>query len=89
MTWKFDARLGIALDSGKRSAAEGMIYTVETIALQQDIGFLAAVAGAEGYLPVDGVYASVAMGAARRFPCAGPNCPTPISASSKKPAGSA
>lgn len=65
--WEFDARLGIALDAGKRSAAEGMIYTAETVALRRqgkdmktgeqwfDTGFLAAVTGADGYLPADGL----------------------------------
>lgn len=65
--WTFDPRLGIALDPGKRSAAEGMIYTAETVALRRrgkdpqagkewhDTGFLVGVAGAEGGLPTAGL----------------------------------
>ncbi len=65
--WKFDPRLGIALDTAKRSAAQGMIYTAQTIALQRqgkdgetgkelfDTGFLASVSGAEELLPADGL----------------------------------
>ncbi len=65
--WQFDPRLGIALDPDKRSAAEGMIYTAETIALRRqgkddasgkerfDTGFLATVTGAEGQLPAGGL----------------------------------
>lgn len=39
--WKADARLGIALDPTTRSAADGKIYTAETVALHPGIGFLA------------------------------------------------
>lgn len=53
--WKSDPRLGIALDSHSRTAAEGRIYTAETVALCQDVGFLAGVQGAEGLLPKDGL----------------------------------
>jgi CRISPR-associated protein Cmr3 len=53
--WAFDPRLGIALDVGKRSAEQGKIYTAETVALHQQVGFLASVIGADGYLPADGL----------------------------------
>lgn len=43
--WKFDSRLGIALDADKRSAADGKIYTSEAVALSEGIGFLAASSG--------------------------------------------
>lgn len=38
--WQTDTRLGIALDSTKRKAADGKIYTVETVALCPKIGFI-------------------------------------------------
>lgn len=43
--WKLDSRLGIALDAEKRSAADGMIYTSEAVALQPGVGFVTAYAG--------------------------------------------
>lgn len=39
--WQIDARLGIALDYTKRSAADGKIYTTETVALKPGVGFVA------------------------------------------------
>jgi len=44
--WLTDARLGIALDPKKRSAADGKIYTAEAIALLPTIGFVARYDGA-------------------------------------------
>lgn len=44
--WQIDARLGIALDAKKRSAADGKIYTTETVAMQQGVGFVAGYEGA-------------------------------------------
>lgn len=38
--WQIDARLGIALDSTKRSAADGKIYTTETVAMKPKVGFI-------------------------------------------------
>ncbi len=43
--WASDPRLGIALDVQKRSAADGKIHTTETIALANNIGFIAASTG--------------------------------------------
>jgi len=43
--WATDPRLGIALDAEKRSAADGKIYTTETIALAKDVGFITASSG--------------------------------------------
>ncbi|MGB4466703.1 MAG: type III-B CRISPR module-associated Cmr3 family protein [Azovibrio sp.] len=43
--WKLDSRLGIALDAEKRSAADGMIYTSEAVALKPGVGFVAAYEG--------------------------------------------
>lgn len=43
--WQLDSRLGIALDAKKRSAADGMIYTSEAVALKEGVGFVAAYEG--------------------------------------------
>ncbi|NJD34630.1 MAG: type III-B CRISPR module-associated protein Cmr3 [Betaproteobacteria bacterium] len=62
--WKTDARIGIALDPEKRSAAKGRLYTTEGIALGKintqhsqftgdDVGFVLSVAGADGLVPKD------------------------------------
>lgn len=53
--WSTDSRLGIALDGTKRTAAEGRIYTTETVALGEGVGFLVGVDGAAGYLPGEGL----------------------------------
>jgi CRISPR-associated protein Cmr3 len=45
--WQTDARLGIALDPITRSAADGKIYTTETIALRDKVGFIASSTGHE------------------------------------------
>lgn len=43
--WQIDSRLGITLDPTKRSAADGKIYTSETIALKAKVGFIASSSG--------------------------------------------
>ncbi|PPD19349.1 MAG: type III-B CRISPR module-associated protein Cmr3, partial [Methylobacter sp.] len=53
--WKIDSRLGIALDAQGRTTEEGQLYTVETVALAEDLGFLTGAAGAENLLPANGV----------------------------------
>lgn len=49
--WQSDPRLGIALDPMTRSAADGKIYTSETIALKRGMGFITAFAGCDKKLP--------------------------------------
>ena len=50
--WQSDPRLGIALDSTRRRAAEGQLYTTEGIRLARNVGFLVTVDGVpEGLLP--------------------------------------
>ena len=44
--WVFDQRVGVGLDAGKRSAAEGRLFTVQAVAMREGVGFLAAIAGA-------------------------------------------
>lgn len=53
--WKYDARLGIALEPASRAAAEGKIYTTETVAMSENHGFLVGVQGAAGLLPKSGL----------------------------------
>ena len=53
--WLSDQRLGIALDSNKRTAATGRIYTAETIAMAQDHGFVVGIEGENGLLPDNGL----------------------------------
>lgn len=53
--WALDSRLGIALDNASRTAATGMLYTTETVALRKDIGFLTRIEGADGSLPNSGL----------------------------------
>lgn len=51
--WQTDPRLGIALDPMTRSAADGKIYTTETIALKKGIGFIAAYESSANHLPAE------------------------------------
>jgi CRISPR-associated protein Cmr3 len=51
--WQTDPRLGIALDPTTRSAADGKIYTTETIALKKGIGFITAYEGSAKELPAE------------------------------------
>jgi CRISPR-associated protein Cmr3 len=53
--WQSDNRLGIAMDSSRRSAAQGRIYTSETVAMKEDVGFFVGVDGVEGCLPSSGL----------------------------------
>lgn len=53
--WCYDVRLGIALNAASRSTETGRIYTAETVALAPEAGFLVAVHGADGLVPVDGL----------------------------------
>lgn len=48
--WKIDSRLGIALDAAGRTAIEGQLYTVDAVALNENIGFLTGIDGADGLL---------------------------------------
>lgn len=45
--WRFDERVGVGLDEGTRSAADGKLFTTRAIALAEGVGFVAAVAGAD------------------------------------------
>lgn len=52
--WQYDTRLGIALNSEKRTAETGRIYTAETVSLAPNIGFVVGVSGADGMVPRNG-----------------------------------
>ena len=45
--WSKDERLGIALSAQTRTAEEGRLYTTESIALKQGVGFVVGIAGAD------------------------------------------
>lgn len=47
--WATDERLGIALHNGTRTAEDGKLYTTESIALKEGVGFVAEITGAENY----------------------------------------
>ncbi len=49
--WGLDPRLGIALDRTSGTTDTGMLYTVETVGLCDDVGFLVRIDGADGLLP--------------------------------------
>ncbi|NWG74438.1 MAG: type III-B CRISPR module-associated protein Cmr3 [Rubrivivax sp.] len=45
--WSVDPRVGVGLDTVKRRAADRQLFTVQAVALQPGVGFLATVAGSE------------------------------------------
>ena len=53
--WQVDPRLGIALDGTSRTAIKSQLYTVDTVAVEQNIGFLVGVDGADGLIPEQGI----------------------------------
>lgn len=53
--YKSETRLGIALDSSSRTAAEGQLYTTEAITFHPDCGFLVGIQGAGDALPDTGL----------------------------------
>lgn len=53
--YKREPRLGIALDTGARTAADGAIYTTEAIAFTPNAGFLIGIEGLQDQLPERGL----------------------------------
>ena len=53
--WSLDSRLGIALEAGRNTVADGQLYTSEAVALKPGVGFVAQVAGADGLIPQGGL----------------------------------
>lgn len=53
--WSVDQRLGIEIDNSTSTAASGQLYTSEAVSLDAGVGFVARVAGADGFLPEDGL----------------------------------
>ena len=39
--WSLDSRLGIALEAGRNTVADGRLYTSEAVALKPGVGFVA------------------------------------------------
>jgi len=70
--WVLDERVGVGLDAERRRAADGQLFTVQAVALHQDIGFLASVTGAlppaDGVLRFGGDGRGAAVRAARHQP---------------------
>ncbi|MFA7667754.1 MAG: type III-B CRISPR module-associated Cmr3 family protein [Burkholderiaceae bacterium] len=73
--WRFDERVGIGLDRGKRSAADGKLFTVRAIAFHENTGFLAGVHGAR--MPHKGLLRFGGDGRAVRVQAATPRIPMP------------
>ncbi|MDT8407922.1 MAG: type III-B CRISPR module-associated protein Cmr3 [Methylococcales bacterium] len=46
LLWSLDARVGIGMNSATRSVEEGKLFTTQAVAMNQGVGFLAAVSGA-------------------------------------------
>lgn len=44
--WSLDHRVGVGLDTATRRAADGRLFSVQAVAMQPGVGFLAAVSGA-------------------------------------------
>lgn len=53
--WSLDSRLGIALEAGLNTVADGQLYTSEAVALKPGVGFVAQIAGADGLIPQGGL----------------------------------
>jgi len=51
--WTIDSRIGIGLDSGTRSVAEGKLFSSQAVALCRDVGFVVGIIGAQP--PRDGL----------------------------------
>lgn len=77
--FKRESRLGIALDPGARTAAEGAIYTTEAIAFAAQSGFLVGIDGMRGQLPPSGLLrlGGDGKGAAYRHVDFAPSAPSP------------
>lgn len=45
--WSLDARIGIGMNAATRSAEEGKLFSAQAIVMKKDVGFLAAVSGAQ------------------------------------------
>ena len=45
--WQLDARVGVGVDAATGRADDGKLFTVQAVAFMRDVGFLAAVRGAE------------------------------------------
>jgi CRISPR-associated protein Cmr3 len=51
--WRYDLRVGVGLSPATRSVEEGKLFSVNTVALEPGVGFLASIAAAD--LPADGL----------------------------------
>ncbi|MCK6556860.1 type III-B CRISPR module-associated protein Cmr3 [Candidatus Binatia bacterium] len=53
--WKVDARVGIALDTGRRTTRPGKLYAADAVSLAPEAAFLVACRGGGDRLPRDGL----------------------------------
>jgi CRISPR-associated protein Cmr3 len=51
--WRYDLRVGVGLSADTRSVAEGKLFSVNAVAFEPGVGFLAAIDGADP--PADGL----------------------------------
>jgi len=66
--WKIESRIGVGLDTDRRAAADGRLFTAEAVALHNGVGFLATVCGAQvpdGVLRLGGDGRAAAVRAAK------------------------
>ena len=78
--WRLDDRVGVALAQDTRSAEEGKLFTVQGVALKQDVGFLVEVVGAEppstGLVRLGGDGRGAALSPVGTFQCPRPDYAT-------------
>lgn len=72
--WKFDARVGIGMSAATRSVEEGKLFSAQAVAMHKNVGFLAAVSGAQP--PADGLLRLGGDGRAATIEPAKMNLPT-------------
>lgn len=53
--YRRETRLGIALDAGSRTAADGALYTTEAVSFCPHAGFLVGISGDHGLVPKEGL----------------------------------
>ncbi len=72
--WRLDARVGVGLDAATGRAADGKLFTVQAVAFEQGVGFLATLRGAQppcaGMLRFGGDGRGAALHAADHAPAA-------------------
>jgi len=73
--WRIDPRVGVGLDAATGRAADGRLFSVQAVAMQAGVGFLAGIAGAVP--PASGMVRLGGDGRAAAIHTAAPNAPEP------------